>query len=230
MVEFSEDFEGAADGATANTLTTGFTGATNNAQGTHSSLKSILGSKSFRIYNPTATLALWIDYSAAPRSVVYSRVYWCADDMTNGATVMGTYTSGTAQANVQISATGGIRLRDATTIITTATTVANLHQWYRFEHFVDSAVGTQKLRIFTGPNLHGTVPDEEITATCAVATFTRASIGTAAANTLEWFWDAYANDPTTWLGPVSVPATNEILLESGAPLGMESSIPLLLES
>lgn len=205
MVEFSEDFEGAADTVGATTSTTTFNGNTNpSATMTHSTLRSITGTRSLRIQNPTATQGLYRTVAPA-RTLAYRRVYWYSADMTTGTVVMSAQTGATTNgSNIQIPASGAIRLRDVTTVVATSSITAVVDQWYRFEQFVDSAAGTHRLRVFTGANLHGTVPDDEISGALTVGTWDRLTLGTNAANTLDWFWDTYADGTLDWIGPAAV--------------------------
>lgn len=163
-IDFEEDFEAGGDGSTPEPFaTTDFTNQTAYAAAqTHSSLHSILGSKSLRILNPTATTYLYNTFSPA-KAVLYQRVYFYMADWTEGTTVMGVYTGTNIQSNVQVPVTAGkFRLRDGTTVTATSTMTPAVGQWYRLELKTDYSAGTHALRIFTGGNLHGTTADEEI--------------------------------------------------------------------
>lgn len=163
-IDFEEDFELGGDGTTPEPFaTTNFTNQTAYADAqSHSSLHSILGTKSLRILNPTGTTYLYNTFSPA-KAVLYQRVYFYMADWTEGTTVMGVYTGTSIQSNVQVPATvSKFRLRDGTTITATSTMTPAVGQWYRLELKTDYSAGTHALRIFTGANLHGTTADEEL--------------------------------------------------------------------
>jgi hypothetical protein len=216
MVEFNEDFEGAADGVGATNLTTAFFGNSNPAATmSHSSLRSILGTKSLRINNPTGPQNLYNVFSPV-RNLLYRRVYWYAVDITTALVIMSTQTGGTLNgSNVFVTAAGVLRLRDGTTTTATSALTVAVGQWYRFEQFVDAGTGTHSLRVFTGANLHGTTPDDTISGALTVGTFDRAVVGTNALGTIDWFYDSYVDNQSTWVGPANV-GGGRLLLEDAS--------------
>jgi hypothetical protein len=167
-IEFTEDFEGAADGVGATASTTSFDVAFQaSATMTHSTLRSILGTRSLRFLNPTVTQYLYKSYSPA-RTVIYQRLYFYMADWTEGTTIMGVQTGTSLQSNVQVPVTAGkFRLRDGTTVTASSTMTPVIGQWYRLETKTDYGAATHALRIFTGANLHGTTADEELSGSMA---------------------------------------------------------------
>lgn len=203
MAEFTEDFEGGADGVTVTAPgTTAFSGLTGSSAMTHSTLRSILGTTSLRILNPSGTMTLYQTISPA-RTVSYLRVYWFPASLTTGnANVLMTETGATSQSAIQAAAGGVLRLRDGTTTIATSALTIQAGQWYRLELFADYIAGTQTARIFAGANVHGTVPDDTMTGSLTTGTYNRAAIGHSTAVTYDHFWDCYAEDPSGWIGPI----------------------------
>lgn len=170
-IEFSESFEGAADGVGATNSTTGFNSVVGASSAmTHSTVRSILGSKSLRIFNPTGTNYLYNALSPA-RGTIYQRVYFYMADWTNGTTVMGVQLGTTQLSNIQVPTSAAkFRLRDGSTVTASSTMTPTVGQWYRLELKVDHVGGTHTLRLFTGANLHGTTPDEELSGSVSSGT------------------------------------------------------------
>lgn len=80
---------------------------------------------------------------------------------------------GTPGAEFRVSSTGKFQIRDNTAAVATSTMNAVLDgRFYRFRWKVNQTGTTQFVDIFTGANLHGTVPDETIS-----GAYTQGNIG-----------------------------------------------------
>ena len=109
----------------------------------------------------------------------------------------------TASASLNITNTGSLRIRDGTTNGTAFTNNLVTGQWYRLEMKLDLNTPLATARIFTGANLNGTTPDEEITGPITSTAIDTAYIGTnAVITTGDLFWDADATGHTDWIGPL----------------------------
>jgi hypothetical protein len=114
----------------------------------------------------------------------------------------------TNRAQVQITTTGTVRIRNGVvTVAETATTLA-AGSPVRIEW--DLTGTTQTLRLFTGANVNGTVPDETITGAQTQGTFDRLRFGATASYSGNLWIDELAVDSTTSPGTaVTGPSTND---------------------
>jgi len=118
----------------------------------------------------------------------------------------------TVRANIQLSPSGIVRVRDGLVLSASSTNVLPLNQWVRLEWFWDSAGGTQAVRIYIGANLHSpSTYTELVMASVSSGSADNSTVGVLDGITIPNFQiDEYAVDDGTWVGPVML-STNSWL-------------------
>lgn len=114
-------------------------------------------------------------------------------------------TVGAARAILQINSDGSVRMRSNSASLGTALGVGAINSSTptRVEWLITAT--TQRVRLFTGANQHGTTPDYDSgdVAWTPAGTFDRFTIGNASGNAnTTIIWDDVAADNATWIGPV----------------------------
>lgn len=136
-------------------------------------------------------------------SHMYLRVYFrCSAYPSGNVGIMTIRNSGgTALANVQLSSTGKIRVRNGVTLAATSTNSVGVNSWVRLEWHWDGAAGSQDFRLFLNPNVEGTTADETLSSLGAVTGFAdRITIGIVDATTSVTFdIDELAIDGDKWI-------------------------------
>lgn len=107
---------------------------------------------------------------------------------------------GSALANIQLSTTGKVRIRNGVTLAATTTNSIGVNTWVRLE-WNWNGTGSQNFRLFLNANIEGTTPDEQFTSLAAVAgTADRATVGIVDATTsLTYDYDELAIDSDKWV-------------------------------
>ena len=215
-IDFSEGFEGAANGVVADETTTAFTTSIGTANGamTHSTTRSINGTRSLRILNPTGNTSLY--HVVTPPPQLYRRWYYYVVTNNAGQSIARLQTSATLESEINIDGTSRINILDSTGIIGTMNTQLNSGQWYRFEWLTNVAAGTETVRLYTGANLHTNTLTETITVPTSTVSYTRVYIGVKGNNTNDVFYDEYAESTSGWLGAYnSSSGTSSIVITTG---------------
>lgn len=136
-------------------------------------------------------------------SHMYLRVYFRCSAYPSGNTgIMTIRTSGgTTLANIQLSTTGRIRVRNGSTLVATSTNPVGTNSWVRLEWHWNGAAGSQDFRLFLNPNVEGTTADETLSSLGAVTGFAdRITIGIVDATTsLTIDIDELAIDGDKWV-------------------------------
>jgi hypothetical protein len=217
-LSFFEDFEGAANGVQADNTTTLFDGGVFGATMTHSTARAVSGTHSLRILNPTAQNSLYLSVVQTP--IWYRRVYiYVASIATNGVNVWTVRNTNNNFANVFINADRTLDLRDGTTTVASTTALA-ANQWHRLEWKLDTTTTTQTLRVYSGVNLQSasTFSQEKsgsLVGAPSGGLYNRMYLGTSGAATQDIYYDAYADSPSDWIGPLGAfaPITDEAGLD-----------------
>lgn len=147
---------------------------------------------------------------------MYARAYVKLPAATAVMFVWNLLSGSTIRANVRINANGSLRMRNGTVAVgTDSTAVLSTTAYTRVEWMVSGS--TQRLRMFTGANLHGTTPDYDSgNQTYTPATFDRLQTGcTTAVAGAGVLVDLLAADDTTWVGPAVI--TPPLIVD---PLGL----------
>lgn len=205
MTRIANSFEGGTDGVAVSTVNSG--GASGDAfsnvvgGGTHTynddaplplTQAGLMGAT---LVAASATQASFtIDWTT--KTEVWCRGYyaWTAPPGTN-TSIMVLAASGVAGVQVQLMATGAIRMRDAGSVTRYTSPVLASNTPHRLElHVVHSAtLGRMELRIYSGANVDGDTPNE--------------TIGSAVTN-----WNTAANSNSWRTGVVSSPGTGGLTL------------------
>lgn len=221
-----EGFEGGAAAAAVTTANSDFTAVLSGGTGTGTATFDVLnvasGAQSGKLVSAAGdTVVLRHDLTAL------ASVYWWREYLTLAA-LPGVITTlaeaklaatSAIRGQVQVNTSGTLRLRNVTTLVGTTAAALAAGQMARVEWSLDTAAGLQRLRLFVGGNVHGTVPDEEISgALTAGNTFDRLDIGNLTVGALTSWVDEVATDDTTWLGPTATPATPAGVVATGIGL------------
>lgn len=198
---FTEDFETGSDGNTVTTGNSGFNYVSGSP--TYSTGAAIVGD--------VGMLCAPAGYGQIPFGAALTRVYmrayityqtlgtiaWHWNLITPTPTVV---------ATLRVNANGTIRVMPGTSGTILETSGAGrltAGQPARLEWGIDGT--TMQLRMYLGPNLHGTDPDYDTgPVTWDGATFDRSQIGDLSSSGLGVHVDALAADSDTWVGPAQV--------------------------
>lgn len=209
----SEGFEVGAQGTNLSTTNTGFDAVVKvgTATATFDSVNFSSGVRSAKLACPAVADNVQLRHEiGALVSRRWVRAYVTPQTLPAASTVIVTAkesAGGLVRAQVRFNTAGTLTLRNVTVAVATGTAVVQAGQMFRYEWALDETAGQQRLRIFIGPNIHGTTPDEEITGPLSVGTFDRLEIGHVSAGIwTTWLDDAGTSD-TDWLGPTDTPAT-----------------------
>ena len=197
-VVLTEDFEGAANGATATTSNTAFT-QNITATPTFDSSQFASGTRSIRI-NPVSTTES-LTYSGASTASKSVRFYLRLTALPAATTyIANMQASTTARAQIGINSDGTVRLRNGnTTLVATTTAAMSINTWYRLEWKCDGGTSTQTIKLFS---LHSTTPLDTQSGTFNTGAIDRFQLGVVANATLDAFFDAVVLDDTvTDIGP-----------------------------
>lgn len=197
---FTEDFDTGTDGTLITTGNSAFEYVSNSPR--YSADASIVGPLGM-VCSPAGTAQMGF----GNRTSVYMRAYvtyltlgtiaWHWNIINNTPSTV---------ATLRVNANGTIRIMPGTsgTILETSG-VGRLTagEPARLEWGIDGT--TMQLRMYLGPNLHGTDPDYDTgPVTWAGATFDRSQIGDLSSSGQGVHVDALAADDTTWVGPAQV--------------------------
>ncbi|HCR55660.1 TPA: hypothetical protein DIV49_01690 [Candidatus Saccharibacteria bacterium] len=143
-----------------------------------------------------------IIYFPSSQTDMYLRTYFRVASYPPGNVSIMTIrnSSATALANLQISTTGRIRIRNGTTLVATTTNAIGTNTWVRLEwHY--SGAGSQDFRLFLNSNVEGTTADETQTSLAAVSGIAdRMTLGIVDATTSSTFdFDEFAIDGDKWV-------------------------------
>lgn len=194
---FTEDFNQGTNGTTVTSGNTGFGWVS--GEPTFSDTAAALGALGMRCA-PTG----YAQATFGPRTRVYMREYVRYDQLGTIAWHWNVLTTQPAvAATVRVNANGTLRLMPGTSGTIHQTTAAiTAGQWARIEWGIDGT--TMTVRMFTGGNLHGTVPDYDSgPVTWAGATLNATQVGDVSGSGLGVNVDELQIDDTTWVGPAT---------------------------
>jgi hypothetical protein len=205
MVEFVEPFESGSNGANITTANTGFDAVSGTPPVFDTT--AYQGSFAAKFSSSSTTITVRRTYSGGLVSTMYHLFYVRQLANPSAAMVVAQQrASGTNRHQVRILATGELQLRNGTTAVAQTTLQLAANTWYRVEWKI--VTGTeQRLRVFTGANIEGTTPDEEISGAANQGTGDNTLFGLITAATWTGWIDMVRADPTNWLGPIAFTAS-----------------------
>lgn len=204
-VDFTEDYEGAAD----ETTISGANSQYDVIVGTpvFDTAQAMEGTRSGRYASAGAITSTGRTFTA--RSLVYDRIYLFVTGAPAANTFfMGCNSGGTIRVQNRIHTDLTIGVRNSTTLEYTFTTVLSTSTWYRVERHIDLSAGTQETRLFLGHASSALETSGSVAAPSGV-TADRVAYGnlTAITGTTMWMDDATSNDGAggdSWPGPSAV--------------------------
>lgn len=217
---FSETFEGGIVGTQPNATNTSYDTTIGDSADTGGNVSVVFDANGLygqcaKFWNTATTGSVWgfLGKNLTPLSGIYLRRYVKIDVQPQYRTSFLLYKyggiSGSHYGSVAIGGSGQsykFVLVNVDANATTSTTAVPIGAWFRVEVHVDVANSLQTLRIFVGSNLHGTTPDETISAPLPAGTGTvdyiEDGILTSPNLSMNVWMDNAVND-TTWPGPVA---------------------------
>jgi hypothetical protein len=207
-LEFTEDFEGGADGTSVNSTTnpTGFeTPGTPGGSGTIDASMFVYGSKSLRVSSDGGSgnyYYLQHHFSTA-QNQAYLRFLLFLPSLpsSNIRILAGTTTADSEATDIVIYTTGYPVLFNAGSSVVGGTASVPIGQWFCMEYLVDSAAQQQTLKVYTdasGTSLQQTVTLANNYDGLALNSF---KIGIIATNNYTYWLDSVAASQTGWVGP-----------------------------
>ncbi|HLR83956.1 MAG TPA: hypothetical protein VK059_03350, partial [Nocardioidaceae bacterium] len=215
---FTEDFESGSNGAvlsTSNTVFDSFYGNDATFTDAHSVTGSLAGD-----FTANGTQCMASTLTSEP--VIYRRFYMWIDAIpTSNSFIAQAVESDSNRAQIRIEPDGSLAVRNAFVKVWTSTAPIPTQEWLRVEWKLDSTNQLQACRLFLGPNLHGTTPnDKSGDVTFDSGAFDQLNIGNVTANTLGLLVDDIEDDNADWPAPAeSSPLAVVATAQSTVPTG-----------
>jgi hypothetical protein len=206
---FTADFETGPDGATMTAANTGYDTVSSGATGTRTfdAANALLGSFAGKYSVGATSTNTLMRKTFTSTNLRYFRMYVKFDAPAGILRRLARIRLvSSVIANIQLSVGGKFQMTDAASGVWTSTLTPSAGTWYRLEWMVNATTNKQRLLMFTGANLHGTVPDEDSgDQTYTQGPFDNIEQGICAATTNWAIWfDSVANDDATYPGPALI--------------------------
>ncbi len=201
-IEFSEDFENGTNSSNVTTSNTGFslinTGGTVTFDNTHT-VNGALAAKF--VSNGAGGNAVYAQHNLSSVNLVYTR-FWAYLNALPGANLIlcSVATGGNADAaDLRITTTGTLQVRNNNVAQTTSTTTVPVGSWFMVEYAVDGTNSLQHMRLYTGLTTD-TVQEVITNVTYTGGTMTSIKYGIVGTASCTLWIDGVATALDKWIG------------------------------
>lgn len=222
LCELSEDATTAANGTTLTATNSSFSVVTGSFITFDTSL-AYLGYNAFK-YTVSASIAWCSRTFSGARTQNYMRtwIYMTAYPAANTLISSAMSTGATTRAQMQISTTGNLIMKNGTTAVWTSTSVLPLNQWVRIEWLIGVSAGaSQQARYYTSPDSTGTPTEDSGSQTYNSGTIDRIYFGSTTSATWTYWQMGMATSPSNWIGQTR--RNQQVVVNGGGPYSRASN-------